>query len=1374
MPGPIASTRDLFVAQPRSIHRKPVASAQYEVVRVQDDDDEQDRGLRGHDNSVRHREHPALDENRAFLDEPVDFSNHHRHDGDHYLSPEHGLASVISQNKNSPHVSEFGYSKSPTPSQWSEESRPRMWNPLWLRKTALITFAVCFVAMLLTTALLYHFSVQNHGLSTQQEVNHYGWKYGPTAVLVIVAALWRQVDYANKILMPWKELRSGPSDVHKTLLLDYVSPLVTTSFWKAIKNRHWAVVGSIAGWALILLTTVFSTGLLILEPTEVTSDNVDIVMTTSFDAGGFDILDMGPGPAQVYYAINFQNLPYPSGTSEDMVIPQLNAMGNGRPDANFTATTPGAKIGFSCETLPIQNATKTSLPWFSINGAFWVANITTPECNITRAIVAAGPDHNIYAKRNATQNYQAWYQDYTCNNGVDWSAPLNPPLTKYTTEQLTNTSLPHRMLFTVADMRFSPMDTRRNGPAYIYMEKIVAVMCKYDYTMSNYEVKSTTLAGAKSEVALQNAIQNTNVNGSIAGFPNGYLGLAVSNSAEQTKVGDGGVDFVLSTSVPTFFLMMKMKRGLSTIGSFMDTDLLISTASEVFKGIGAQVLSQTSLKPSNTTTQGSITYLENRLHVKGLSTALMCSFLGILTLISIAMIFLRPQNVAPREPGSIAASVTILAASPDLNKLLTGLGSSRRSLIRETLSGFLFKGSLRPGPETTYTIEPSHGQMEPSRSAVPREHQLISWWRPLAGAPWFLVVSVFLPLAAIAALEIIQRISDNRDGFMEVGTKTSTVLATYIPAAVAISLAGMYSSFEAMAAIFAPFAALKKRNAIASRSVFMNLVGRMAPHAIWDSIRSGHFGVTVILMANIMAGFLTIVVSGLYSVLAVQQVEGVALQQMDAFRLDQTTLWAEDNQATAITSLIEYVNLPDPKWTSGDLVFNEIKPMGLSNQAIANGQVPLSAKMTGIRGNLNCSVIPAEQREVQPVLFDRSTMEVRLGGMASSVSVNNQTALLAINTTLPWMCGRRPSNTTSKTWMQYFQIPSSGSPVYLGKTSIMIWSLGNSSLVYGDGAIDTSPSAGNGWPTTDYDIGGMGCPTVAVTFGTARATPRKEKYRNTTRTNFDVESDLATIVCHQNIQEIEANVTFNAPDMTLSRTSPPVVDESTIELLRAPKSDTTSFEFSLNKFFLDFSTSARNVTIQGPNGSNMTGFESLIDPFTRALVTGRNGRPIEELAGEQNSQNLIEASNGLYKTYIAQAIAANMRNATSSTGSNRLPTYQGLLVSQSARRLHQNAGPKIALQAMLGIMALCIVVSRLLIDVNGVLPHDPCSIAGTGTMLAGSEMATRRVVPEGAEWRGDGELGRAGVFGGAMRFGIGWWRDGGVDRFGIDVEEEKA
>lgn len=79
------------------------------------------------------------------------------------------------------------------------------------------------------------------------------------AVLVVVGALWRQVDHHNKILMPWKELQQGPAPVHKTLLLDYISPILPTSLWAAIKNRHWAVVMSTVGHLLILGTVRSST-----------------------------------------------------------------------------------------------------------------------------------------------------------------------------------------------------------------------------------------------------------------------------------------------------------------------------------------------------------------------------------------------------------------------------------------------------------------------------------------------------------------------------------------------------------------------------------------------------------------------------------------------------------------------------------------------------------------------------------------------------------------------------------------------------------------------------------------------------------------------------------------------------------------------------------------------------------------------------------------------------------------------------------------------------------------------------------------------------------------------------------------------------------
>ncbi|CRK12947.1 hypothetical protein BN1723_009857 [Verticillium longisporum] len=59
--------------------------------------------------------------------------------------------------------------------------QPLMWNSVWLRRIVLLGFSLGCCCMTLTTALLYHFSLENNGLSTQKQANHLGWKYGPTA-----------------------------------------------------------------------------------------------------------------------------------------------------------------------------------------------------------------------------------------------------------------------------------------------------------------------------------------------------------------------------------------------------------------------------------------------------------------------------------------------------------------------------------------------------------------------------------------------------------------------------------------------------------------------------------------------------------------------------------------------------------------------------------------------------------------------------------------------------------------------------------------------------------------------------------------------------------------------------------------------------------------------------------------------------------------------------------------------------------------------------------------------------------------------------------------------------------------------------------------
>lgn len=92
--------------------------------------------------------------------------------------------------------------------------------------------------------------------------NHYAWTYGPTAILVVVVSLWRQVDFWCKKLVPWQELRNGNATSTRSILLDYVSPLQATSLWHALRLWHVSVIVTITGFALLKVITIISTGLM--------------------------------------------------------------------------------------------------------------------------------------------------------------------------------------------------------------------------------------------------------------------------------------------------------------------------------------------------------------------------------------------------------------------------------------------------------------------------------------------------------------------------------------------------------------------------------------------------------------------------------------------------------------------------------------------------------------------------------------------------------------------------------------------------------------------------------------------------------------------------------------------------------------------------------------------------------------------------------------------------------------------------------------------------------------------------------------------------------------------------------------------------------
>ena len=148
-------------------------------------------------------------------------------------------------------------------------------------------------------------------------------------------------------------------------------------------------------------------------------------------------------------------------------------------------------------------------------------------------------------------------------------------------------------------------------------------------------------------------------------------------------------------------------------------------------------------------------------------------------------------------------------------------------------------------------------------------------------------VLVFL----IVTLEVLQRVSDHRQGLLEIDPSSSSshVWSTYLPALVMVCVAALYTSFDFNVSVFAPFAALRRGGAQARYSIMVNLTGKLPLYALFLAVQSGYTAACLTLLAGFVSSFLTVVVSGLYSPETVSSTQDVTIQQIDNFNLPTKT-----------------------------------------------------------------------------------------------------------------------------------------------------------------------------------------------------------------------------------------------------------------------------------------------------------------------------------------------------------------------------------------------------------------------------------------------------------------------------------------------------
>ncbi|KAK0727668.1 hypothetical protein B0T26DRAFT_847416, partial [Lasiosphaeria miniovina] len=1015
-----------------------------------------------------------------------------------------------------------------------------MWNPVWLHTATLLAFAAVFSGLALATGLLYHFSLANHGLSQQNAAYNYSWKYGPTAVLVLLCSLWRLVDLAVKSLMP-----------------------------------HWPVLVTTGGCILMTLIIVFSSGLLVVEPTEITMDGVSLRASVldgrNFSGAG----SVGLTPASVFYAVSFENLPYPPGTNSESVVPVLAL------DTPKSITVPGTGV--------------------SLNAKHFIVNVTHPECKIINALVGQAQSQGDYATDlDTTQNFQGFIQDYVCNSGYDYSGVKNasagPPQAA-----VENRTAEHRVLITLTDLRdTSTSQTSQGGKWDVWAQNITAILCKPTYLVQRYNVVYPGGYAAGRPMRLS-AVENTT--DAIPGFSQGDLARSVVLSAGQLYLGTGGSEYLLDRQVPTFFQMISKLHGNAALDTFMDPGMLSSSSAKIFNGIGAQLIQERAMAPLSDDAQvtGSVTYTENRLHVKILSTIVLCVGFSLLALASILVLLVRPYDVVLHEPGSVLAMAELLSTNPELRNVLAGFGASSNSQINGALEHVSFVSRFNKNPDCLI-IEPIVGYEMSTKT-------------PEGGGS--------RPI---------------QNGLFDVDPSSpALVLANYIPAGIAVFSSAIYGAMESKTAVLSPFASLRQGNAKASASVSANYLTRSGPQVWMASLTNKHFALSAIIAANFISSFLTVVISGLYHVVEVPYVAPISLRQLDSFDLTKSDILNNDCSAGNINNLITYKNLSYPDWTYGELAFPQLNISDADAALFVDGeQGLLSLRANATRAVLNCTSIPLKYTAAGSQVFgfpDR--------GVAT------------LSTSLPWsLCEhppKLPNSSAEALWTQQYYMPAGrNASITIGKGTYLLWINGyedSGSPVYGqvqgDGVTDDYTSS-TAYP--DFEINNWGCPTFAVTLGTASVYTAKQKNSAV----WEATADVDTMICWQQVQEVTTNLTITYPGLRISDSpgAAPVVDEASARLLpnAAEKGPGNIFEYPVNNM-IKYLSASNNSTDDSTNDATASSYYDMnpTNEFIKAMVWGKGGVPLDEITGKANFDRLHAAAQRVYGRYMAQAISQAMR-----------------------------------------------------------------------------------------------------------------------------------
>ncbi|KAF9872078.1 hypothetical protein CkaCkLH20_10415 [Colletotrichum karsti] len=236
------------------------------------------------------------------------------------------------------------------------------WRPTWLRVEALVTFTGIFLAITIAVPILLWYSERNNGITESRETFVYVWRFGPTAVLTLIAAFWGRVELQAMRYTPYIILNAHRESLsEKDYTLDYMSMSFPNVIIHSIRRKHHLVYLTAIVSLLLKAQIALISGLLSLADNP--HSKVDVRVLDSFNSSANVPATPHGNVFYIAQGIQHYDLNYPFGVTESIAY-QTFELEDGRAgrlrgsiDAPLKLLVDGFQSEFQC--LKLENYSGT-------------------------------------------------------------------------------------------------------------------------------------------------------------------------------------------------------------------------------------------------------------------------------------------------------------------------------------------------------------------------------------------------------------------------------------------------------------------------------------------------------------------------------------------------------------------------------------------------------------------------------------------------------------------------------------------------------------------------------------------------------------------------------------------------------------------------------------------------------------------------------------------------------------------------------------------------------------------------------------------------------------------------------------------------------